>query len=125
MDNNKTSNQSRRKFLYDLGLAGLSIPLISAGSQCNNDEGSNPQTMVNKNKEAGKLGIALVGLGSYAGGQLAPALLKTEHCYLAGIVTGTPSKAESWKDIKICFFNSVELPINTFPLYLITPLVRV
>ena len=44
-----------------------------------------------------KLGIALVGLGSYSTGQLVPALLKTEHCYLAGIVTGTPSKAIAWK----------------------------
>lgn len=44
-----------------------------------------------------KLGIALVGLGSYAGGQLAPALQQTEHCYLAGIVTGTPSKIPTWK----------------------------
>ncbi len=44
-----------------------------------------------------KLGIALVGLGYYAGGQLAPALQETEKCYLAGIVTGTPSKAEEWK----------------------------
>ncbi|RVU03059.1 Gfo/Idh/MocA family oxidoreductase [Mucilaginibacter limnophilus] len=43
-----------------------------------------------------KLGIALVGLGGYAGGQLAPALQQTKHCYLAGIVTGTPSKADDW-----------------------------
>jgi predicted dehydrogenase len=43
-----------------------------------------------------KLGIALVGLGGYAGGQLAPALQQTQHCYLAGIVTGTPSKADEW-----------------------------
>jgi predicted dehydrogenase len=48
-------------------------------------------------KKDGKLGIALVGLGSYSAGQLAPALLQTEHCYLAGIVTGTPSKIETWK----------------------------
>ncbi|ULC58739.1 Gfo/Idh/MocA family oxidoreductase [Flaviramulus sp. BrNp1-15] len=46
-----------------------------------------------KNK---KLGIALVGLGGYAGGQLAPALLETEHCYLAGIVTGTKEKESIW-----------------------------
>jgi predicted dehydrogenase len=46
---------------------------------------------------AKKLGIALVGLGGYAGGQLAPALQETEHCYLAGIVTGTPQKAIDWK----------------------------
>ena len=44
------------------------------------------------------LGVALVGLGSYATGQLAPALQMTENCYLAGIVTGTPSKADSWSD---------------------------
>lgn len=45
----------------------------------------------------GKLGIALVGLGKYSEGQLAPALLETQHCYLAAIVTGTPDKAEKWK----------------------------
>lgn len=44
-----------------------------------------------------KLGIALVGLGNYATGQLAPALQETEHCYLSAIVTGTPSKAATWK----------------------------
>ncbi len=44
-----------------------------------------------------KLGIALVGLGGYAGGQLAPALQETKSCYLAGIVTGTPKKADEWK----------------------------
>ncbi len=45
----------------------------------------------------GKLGVALVGLGYYSTDLLAPALEQTEHCYLAGIVTGTPEKAESWK----------------------------
>jgi predicted dehydrogenase len=40
-----------------------------------------------------KLGIALVGLGYYATGQLAPALQHCQNCYLAGIVTGTPEKA--------------------------------
>ncbi|HLN19498.1 MAG TPA: Gfo/Idh/MocA family oxidoreductase [Bacteroidales bacterium] len=49
-------------------------------------------------KEKGKLGIALVGLGSYSEGQLAPALQQTEHCYLAGIVTGTPEKEKKWSD---------------------------
>ena len=45
----------------------------------------------------GKLGIALVGLGKYSEGQLAPALQETEHCYLAGVVTGSNEKAEKWK----------------------------
>lgn len=44
-----------------------------------------------------KLGIALVGLGNYATNKLAPALQETQNCYLAGIVTGTPAKAEKWK----------------------------
>lgn len=43
-----------------------------------------------------KLGIALVGLGSYSSGQLAPGLVNAEHCYLAGIVTGTPAKEAQW-----------------------------
>lgn len=43
-----------------------------------------------------KLGIALVGLGNYAKGQLEPALLETGLCRLTGIVTGTPSKAAAW-----------------------------
>ena len=44
-----------------------------------------------------RLGVALVGLGYYSTDLLAPALQQTKDCYLAGIVTGTPSKAESWK----------------------------
>ena len=98
MGNNNHSNSSRRRFLYNLGLAGLSISLISSGSQCNDDDKSNPQTRIDKNKKTGKLGIALLGLGGYAGGQLAPALQSTEHCYLAGIVTGTPSKIPVWQN---------------------------
>jgi len=47
-------------------------------------------------QEGKKLGVALVGLGSYSTYQLAPALQQTEHCHLAGIVTGTPAKAEKW-----------------------------
>ena len=47
------------------------------------------------NKE--KLGIALVGLGKYAEGQLAPALKETKHCELRGIVTGSVKKARQWR----------------------------
>ena len=47
--------------------------------------------------EKQQLGIALVGLGKYSEGQLAPALQETQHCRLAGIVTGSPDKAEKWK----------------------------
>ena len=88
------NHQSRRKFLYNLALAGVSIPLISSAGRCTNEAALS----FDKHKKAGKLGVALVGLGGYAGGQLAPALLQTEHCYLAGIVTGTPSKIPEWKE---------------------------
>lgn len=90
-------NESRRRFLYNLGLAGLGVPLISSGIKCADDNKPKSQAMIDENKKAGKLGIALLGLGGYAGGQLAPALLQTEHCYLAGIVTGTPSKIPTWQ----------------------------
>lgn len=43
-----------------------------------------------------KLGIALVGLGKYSEGQLAPAMKDTEHCYLAGLVSGSKEKASKW-----------------------------
>ena len=49
-----------------------------------------------KDKEKKKLGVALVGLGSYSAGQLAPALANAEYCYLAGIVTGTQAKEKQW-----------------------------
>mgnify|MGYP000067766022 CR=1 FL=1 len=42
------------------------------------------------------LGIALVGLGTYSTYELAPSLLETKHCHLAGIVTGTPEKEKIW-----------------------------
>lgn len=44
-----------------------------------------------------KLGIALVGLGTYSGDELGPALTETKHCYLAGIITDEEEKAKEWK----------------------------
>ncbi len=44
-----------------------------------------------------KLGVALCGLGSLSTNQIAPALLKTRNCRLAGIVTGSPAKAAEWR----------------------------
>jgi predicted dehydrogenase len=44
-----------------------------------------------------KLGFALCGLGSLSTHQIAPALQKTAHCRLAGIITGTPAKAVKWQ----------------------------
>jgi len=74
----------RRGLLKTLVLGG-SIALVSPALL---------RAGANKKKS---LGVALIGLGYYSTDLLAPALQKTEHCHLAGIVTGTPSKAEAWK----------------------------
>lgn len=76
----------RRKFIKGalVGMAGLAF----------NSESAFANILLPQRK---KLGVALVGLGYYSTDLLAPALQMTEHCYLAGIVTGTPSKAEAWK----------------------------
>ncbi|WP_184548724.1 Gfo/Idh/MocA family protein [Mucilaginibacter sp. FT3.2] len=79
-----SSKTSRRSFIRNasLGLGALAFSPALA------------QLAITKPGK--KLGIALVGLGYYSSGQLAPALQKTQNCYLAGIVTGTPSKAVDW-----------------------------
>jgi len=78
---------SRRSFNATLGL-GLGA-LISNPTAC---------ASTSTTKNAKRLGVALVGLGSYSKGQLAPALQDTQHCHLAGIVTGTPEKEKIWAD---------------------------
>ena len=72
---------SRRKLLKTLAFSGASMVF-------------SPHTLLSctRNKKD-RLGVALVGLGYYSTDLLAPALQQTKHCYLAGIVTGTPSKA--------------------------------
>ncbi len=44
-----------------------------------------------------KLGVALLGLGGYSSGLLAPALQSTQHCELRGIITGSPEKVPQWQ----------------------------
>jgi glucose-fructose oxidoreductase len=78
---------NRRKFI---GQAAASVAGLAIGTQAFSNSIIIPQ-----NKQ--RLGVALVGLGYYSKDLLAPALQLTSKCYLAGIVTGTPSKAETWK----------------------------
>jgi predicted dehydrogenase len=101
MNRKVISNQySRRKFLHNLslnaGMAVLAMNGVTLFSSCDDTKEKNKKSAMGNDGQK-KLGIALVGLGSYAGGQLAPALQETKNCYLAGIVTGTPAKAETWK----------------------------
>ncbi|MFP4091899.1 MAG: Gfo/Idh/MocA family protein [Cyclobacteriaceae bacterium] len=80
---------TRRSFNRHLSL-GLGAAALSPGLAFN--------PSFHKGQQQKKLGIALVGLGSYSTGQLGPALLETEHCYLSGVVTGTPAKEKIWAD---------------------------
>ncbi len=57
-----------------------------------------PKACFSEVKKGKKLGIALVGLGTYSEHELAPSLQETDYCYLAGIVTGTPKKEKIWAD---------------------------
>ncbi len=77
---------TRRNFLKTATMAAACLPLA----------GWLPRTL--RAAEPGrKLGFALVGLGSLSTHQIAPALLNTRYCRLAGIVTGTPAKAKRWQ----------------------------
>jgi len=75
---------SRRQFLKRAGSA-LAVSTIGF-----------PSIIVPKQNE--KIGVALVGLGSYSTGRLAPGLQQTEHCELRGIVTGSPEKIPVWQE---------------------------
>ena len=77
---------SRRDFLRTAAVVAAGVPLVG----CRSSAHSNPVTR-------DRLGFALVGLGSLSTNQIAPALQQTRYCRLAGIVTGTPAKAERWK----------------------------
>lgn len=76
---------TRRTFLHTAALTGAAATL-------------SPNVLLSATRPAkDRLGVALVGLGYYSTDLLAPALQKTKNCYLAGVVTGTPAKAETWK----------------------------
>ena len=82
-----TTKQSRRTFVRRATVSALGFPFVSSLTSA-----------ALAADEPRKLGFALVGLGGLSTGQIAPALLKTQHCRLVGIVTGTPSKIPVWKE---------------------------
>jgi len=83
---------SRRDFLRMTAIAAAGVPLARPLIPSIAHRAT-PTT----SRQERKLGFALVGLGRLSTHQLAPALQKTKHCRLAGIVTGTPIKAATWK----------------------------
>lgn len=92
-----SSSLSRREVLRwitygTLGAAGT--PSLAQGAVGTLGREESPEEVRGRSKR--KLGVALLGLGYYAEHQLGPALRETEHCRLAGVITGTPSKGERW-----------------------------
>lgn len=79
-------NSSRRDFLATSASAATVAGLSTGGF-------FSSVAQANQKK---KLGVAVVGLGSLSTHQIAPALLKTQHCELAAIVTGTKDKESIW-----------------------------
>ncbi len=82
--------ESRREFLLNssLGIAGVAAGATMPGM-------ATPTARAAEREKT--LGFALCGLGSLSTNQIAPALQKTRNCRLAGIITGTPAKAEKWR----------------------------
>ncbi|MDX1739750.1 MAG: Gfo/Idh/MocA family oxidoreductase [Rhodothermales bacterium] len=92
-DTRRPRRITRRDFNQSMAAAMGLAPLISCGDS---PDPSAADVVLPQDTE--KLGIALVGMGNYSTNQLAPALNETRFCRLAGIVTGTPSKAEMWQN---------------------------
>jgi predicted dehydrogenase len=82
------SSSSRRDFVKSLSV-GLAAGAAAGGFHSG-------LTAIGSEKKS--LGFALVGLGNLSTKQIAPGLLKTKYCHLAGVVTGTPEKEKIWAD---------------------------
>ncbi len=78
-----SAHLSRRRFV---GQVSVGAAALAFGSRLFGQSSATPK----------KLGIALVGLGSYSTGQLAPALKRTEFVELRGVVTGSREKGRQW-----------------------------
>lgn len=90
---NSASKNSRREFMRHMAAAGFGA--FAASALPSFARAVEPTAASEKSQK--KIGVALLGLGGYASGQLAPALQQTKLCRLAAVVTGTPSKGEKWQ----------------------------
>ncbi|SMB97953.1 oxidoreductase domain protein [Hymenobacter roseosalivarius DSM 11622] len=94
------ASTSRRDFMRhaSLGLGGILLGTSGlAGSLTGLPESHFGPASLEAWQANKQFGVALVGLGKYSTGQLAPALRETKLCRLAGIVTGSPEKVPQWK----------------------------
>jgi predicted dehydrogenase len=79
------TTQSRRKFMLQASAAAVAPIIVTSVTRAMSKT---------PNK---KLGFAICGLGDLAESQIAPALQKTEHCRLSGIITDNAAKAQTWQ----------------------------
>jgi glucose-fructose oxidoreductase len=89
MKNSSTPAQTRRTFVRNMTLGAAYLGSGAAGSL------AAELAEATKGGER-KLGVALMGLGLYSLGELAPALTHTKLCRLAGVVTGSHAKGVAW-----------------------------
>jgi len=92
--------KSRRRFLRQSALAATGLILAPTIVGCGNKSTASSTTSAPaaapvKDRQ---LGVALLGLGGYAKGQIAPSLQFTKHCRLTGIITGSPEKVPEWQE---------------------------
>ncbi|MDO9554772.1 MULTISPECIES: Gfo/Idh/MocA family protein [Rhodonellum] len=114
---------SRRNFLQKLTLSAVALPILSSYSAKN-------QEAISEKPYKGKiLRVAIMGLGSYAT-RVAEAMESCTKAKLVGIISGTPSKFESWQrkyDIpdKNCYnydnFDRIRNNPDIDAVYIITP----
>jgi len=86
--------QRRRDFLRQLSIGTAAVAGgIGLTAHAQTNAAAAPPNPAPKKK----LGVALLGLGRYASGELAPALKLTKNCELVGAISGHPEKLAQWK----------------------------
>jgi predicted dehydrogenase len=110
---------SRRDFLQKAGLSTLAFTLPFA----------DPIAAMNFQKEEKVLRVAIMGLGSY-GTRVAEAMKDCKRAKLVGVISGTPSKIETWKQkygipAKNCYtyenYHQIKDNPDIDAVYVITP----
>jgi len=114
---------SRRKFLQNLTVATIGLPLLQgAGLTCSNSN-------YNPSVQGATLRVAIMGLGNYAN-RVAEAMRDCKRAKLVGVISGTPSKIKDWQSRfsipdKNCYnyenFDAIRNNPDIDVVYVITP----
>jgi len=114
---------SRRDFIEKLTAPFLAIPFLR------NDEQNDNSEIKHQNFEGPILRVAIMGLGSY-GSRVAEAMKDCTKAKLTGVISGTPSKIQTWQSKynipeKNCYnyenFDAIKDNPDIDAVYIITP----